>query len=329
MFVDCAAGHRRLRSLRDVAPARACPRLSIITAARNEARRIEVALTSLLRLDYPALEIIAVNDRSTDETGAILERLARQHARLTIKHISELPEGWLGKNYALHVGAAEASGTLLLFTDADVVFEPTTLRRAAALMELDALDHLAAIPDVKVPGIALNAFVAAFGVFFSLYARPWKARDARSRFHIGIGAFNLVVVRQFFMSLPPELLESARIDGANDLWILWRIVLPLSKPVLAVIALFYGVGYWNEFFTAILYLNEADKWPIQLVLRQYVLQGSALLAGGVTPDPSQPPPPAQTIQMAVVVIATVPILMVYPFLQRYFTKGVLAGAIKG
>ena len=131
------------------------------------------------------------------------------------------------------------------------------------------------------------------------------------------------------MSLPPELLESARIDGANDLWILWRIVLPLSKPVLAVIALFYGVGYWNEFFTAILYLNEADKWPIQLVLRQYVLQGSALLAGGVTPDPSQPPPPAQTIQMAVVVIATVPILMVYPFLQRYFTKGVLAGAIKG
>ena len=144
-----------------------------------------------------------------------------------------------------------------------------------------------------------------------------------------ISAFNLVVIRQFFMSLPAELLESARIDGANDLWILLRIVLPLSKPVLAVIALFYGVGYWNEFFTAILYLNDADKWPIQLVLRQYVLQGSALLASGVTPDPSQPPPPAQTIQMAVVVIATVPILLVYPFLQRFFTKGVLSGAIKG
>ena len=144
-----------------------------------------------------------------------------------------------------------------------------------------------------------------------------------------ISAFNLVVTRQAFMSIPPELLESARIDGANDLWILLRIVLPLSKPVLAVIALFYGVGYWNEFFSATLYLNDADKWPIQLVLRQYVLQGSALLASGVTPDPSQPPPPAQTIQMAVVVVATVPILIVYPFLQRYFTKGVLAGAIKG
>jgi glycosyltransferase involved in cell wall biosynthesis len=191
-FVDFATGHRRLRSLKDMAPAQTCPPLSVITAARNEARRIEVALTSLLRLDYPALEIIVVNDRSTDETGAILERLACQHTRLTIKHISELPEGWLGKNHALYVGAAEASGTLLLFTDADVVFEPTTLRRAAALMELDALDHLAAIPDVEVPGIALNAFVAAFGVFFSLYARPWKAPDARSPFHIGIGAFNLI-----------------------------------------------------------------------------------------------------------------------------------------
>ena len=191
-FVDFATGHRRLRSLKDVTPADTCPPLSVIAAARNEARRIEVALTSLLHLDYPALEIIIVNDRSTDETGAILERLARQYPRLRIKHIVELPAGWLGKNHALYLGAAEASGSLLLFTDADVVFEPTTLRRAAALMELDALDHLAAIPDIKVPGIALNAFVAAFGVFFSLYARPWKARDPRSRFHIGIGAFNLI-----------------------------------------------------------------------------------------------------------------------------------------
>jgi len=108
---------------------------------------------------------------------------------------------------------------------------------------------------------------------------------------------------------------------------LLRIVLPLSKPVLAVVALFYGVAHWNDFFRATLYLNDAHKWPIQLVLRQYVLQGSAL-ANAVAIDPNQPPP-TQTIQMAVVVIATVPILIVYPFLQRYFTKGVLSGAIKG
>jgi len=143
-----------------------------------------------------------------------------------------------------------------------------------------------------------------------------------------INAFNLVILRQFFMSLPAELIESARLDGANDLWVLLRIILPLSKPVLAVVALFYGVVHWNDFFAATLYLNDAHKWPIQLVLRQYVLQGSTL-ANAVTIDPNQPPPPTQTIQMAVVVIATVPILIVYPFLQRYFTRGVLTGAIKG
>lgn len=142
-----------------------------------------------------------------------------------------------------------------------------------------------------------------------------------------INAFNLVILRQFFMGIPEELLESARLDGASDLGILMRIVLPLSKPVLAVVALFYGVGHWNDFFAATLYLNDARKWPIQLVLRQYVLQGSAL-ASAVNLDPNQPPPPAQTIQMAVVVIATVPILIVYPFLQKYFTKGVLTGAVK-
>ncbi len=143
-----------------------------------------------------------------------------------------------------------------------------------------------------------------------------------------VNAFNLVILRNFFMSLPPELLESARLDGASDWRILWNITLPLSKAVLAVVALFYGVAHWNEFFAATLYLNDAQMWPIQLVLRQYVLQGGSLADAAVI-DPNQPPPPAQTLQMAVVVIATVPILIVYPFLQKYFTRGVLSGAIKG
>jgi glycosyltransferase involved in cell wall biosynthesis len=191
-FIDFSIGHRRLRALRDVPPAFTGPPISIVAAARNEARGIEAAVTSFLRLDYPALEIIIVNDRSTDDTGAILERLAAQHPRLTIKHITELPDGWLGKNHALYVGAAEASGALLLFTDADIVLEPTTLRRAVTVMEENRVDHLTAIPDARVPGVALNAFVAAFGVFFSLYSRPWKARDPKSRHHIGVGAFNLL-----------------------------------------------------------------------------------------------------------------------------------------
>lgn len=190
--LDFAVGHRRLRFLKDVTPAPAGPRVSIIAAARNEARGIEAAVTSLLALVYPALEIIIVNDRSTDDTGAILERLSHKHSRLEVVHILESPEGWLGKNHAMSVGAARASGTLLLFTDADIIFEPTTIGRAVSVMDQDALDHLTAIPDARVPGTALNAFVAAFGVFFALYARPWKARDPRSSHHIGVGAFNLI-----------------------------------------------------------------------------------------------------------------------------------------
>ena len=191
-LVDFAIGYRRLRPLQHVAPSQNSPLVSIIAAARNEARGIEAALTSVLQLDYPALEVIVVDDRSTDGTGAILDRLARLHPRLAVKHISALPEGWLGKNHALHLGAEAASGELLLFTDADVVFEPTTIRRAVGFMEREELDHLTAIPDVRVPGLALNAFVTAFGVFFLLYSRPWKARDPNSRHHLGVGAFNLI-----------------------------------------------------------------------------------------------------------------------------------------
>jgi len=143
-----------------------------------------------------------------------------------------------------------------------------------------------------------------------------------------ISAWNLIIVRNFFMNLPSELLDAAKVDGANDLQIFVQIVLPLSKAVLAVIALFYGVVIWNNFFNAILYLNDSSKWPIQLVLRQYVLMGSNLTSANEF-RAGQAPPPAATIKMAIVVVATVPILLVYPFLQRYFTKGVLTGSIKG
>ncbi|WP_369202813.1 carbohydrate ABC transporter permease [Streptomyces sp. PU-14G] len=140
-----------------------------------------------------------------------------------------------------------------------------------------------------------------------------------------VSAFNLVVLRSFFMNLPGELFDAARVDGAGDLRILVRLVLPLSKAVLAVISLFYAVTYWNAFFNALLYLDDSEKWPIPLVLRTFVLQGQSL--GGTALGESTAP--HQSVQMAVLVVAVVPILLVYPFLQRYFTKGVLTGAIKG
>jgi putative aldouronate transport system permease protein len=145
-----------------------------------------------------------------------------------------------------------------------------------------------------------------------------------------LSAFNFVVLRQFFMNIPRELTDSARIDGASDVGILLKIVLPLSKPVLAVVALFYAVTtYWNSFFPALLYLSDNSKWPLQLVARQYVLQGSPMLGSTAYGAAASAPPPAQSLQMAVVVVAIVPILIVYPFLQKYFTRGVLSGAIKG
>jgi putative aldouronate transport system permease protein len=137
-----------------------------------------------------------------------------------------------------------------------------------------------------------------------------------------VNVFNLVVMRGFFQSIPAELIEAARIDGAGDWAILWRVVLPLSKAVLAVVGLFYAVAYWNRFFEAIIYFNDQTKWPIGTVLRQYVTGGADLT--GESAAVAAP----QSTQMAVVVLATAPIVLIYPFLQRYFVKGVLTGALK-
>jgi ABC-type glycerol-3-phosphate transport system permease component len=139
-----------------------------------------------------------------------------------------------------------------------------------------------------------------------------------------MNAFNFVIVRTFFSRLPQELFDAARVDGAGELRILLRIVLPMSKAVVSVIALFYGVAYWNAFFNAMLFITDETKWPLQVILRLYGLQGQQMEV-----DPSQIPPPQQAIQMAIVVLAIIPILIVFPFVQRHFTKGVVIGAVKG
>ncbi|WP_084958062.1 carbohydrate ABC transporter permease [Thermoactinospora rubra] len=148
---------------------------------------------------------------------------------------------------------------------------------------------------------------------------------------VAVTAFNLVVMRAFFMNIPKEVTDSARIDGAGEFTILARIVLPMSKGVTAVIGLLYAVGYWNSFFDAVLYLNDSSKWPLQLVLRQYVYQGQSLFAGqsADTALAGHAMPPNLAIQMSIVVIALLPVLFVYPFVQRHFTKGVIIGAVKG
>ncbi|MFC4075809.1 carbohydrate ABC transporter permease [Salinithrix halophila] len=145
---------------------------------------------------------------------------------------------------------------------------------------------------------------------------------------VAISPFNLIVMRQFFLRIPEELHEAAILDGANHLQIFWRIILPLSKPALAAFSLFYAVGHWNNYFSAILYVNDPAKWPLQVVLRQIVIvnEPKAALQGGQ--QMIHNPPPPETVQMAAILLTTLPILFIYPFLQKYFVKGVMLGSVK-
>lgn len=186
-------GNRSIRFLRELPlPTGPLPRVSIVIPARNEERNLEEALRSILALDYDDLEIDVVDDRSTDRTGEILDRMAAADPRLRVVHVRELPPGWLGKNHALWLGAEKATGEFLLFTDADVVMDPTTLRRAVGAMTADGIDHLTASPSIERTSVLFEMFIGAFALFFALFTKPWKVKDPKSSAHVGIGAFNLV-----------------------------------------------------------------------------------------------------------------------------------------
>ncbi len=168
------------------------PRLSILVPACNEATTLERAMVSLLALDFPSLEIIAVNDRSTDGTGALLDRLAEGDARLKVLHISSLPHGWLGKNHALHVASQQATGEWLLFTDADVVYSPDALLRAVTHAQRMEADHLVVSPRIETCNFWERLFASYFGLMLSLRCRVWDVADPRRSAYFGFGAFNMV-----------------------------------------------------------------------------------------------------------------------------------------
>ncbi|SDC96360.1 putative aldouronate transport system permease protein [Paenibacillus sp. UNCCL117] len=138
-----------------------------------------------------------------------------------------------------------------------------------------------------------------------------------------IGSFYVLIVKSFFEQLPEELFESARIDGAQEGRILLQLAIPLSLPVMATIGLFYAVGHWNEFFQAIMYVTDRRLFPLQVIVREILMQSQQPL------ENAENVMPTQTLQMAAVVLASMPVIVVYPFLQKYFTKGMLLGSIKG
>jgi glycosyltransferase involved in cell wall biosynthesis len=183
------------------------PRVSIIVPARNEEDSIEQALKTLLALDYDNYEVIAVNDRSTDRTGEILEGLDKSSqvsqnrrdlghpssfSRFRVVHHRELPAGWLGKTHAMWTGANQATGDWLLFTDADVLFKPDSLRRALAYAEAEPADHVVLFPRMIMKRPGEYMMIAFFQTMFTFGHRPWKVADPSTDDHMGVGAFNLV-----------------------------------------------------------------------------------------------------------------------------------------
>jgi len=204
--VLAVAGARQLRFLSDLLggedqPAAATPSpaaassLSVVVTARDEKAAIEATVRSLLRQRHPALELIVVDDRSTDGTGAILDRLAAETGpgRVQVVHVAALPEGWLGKCHACHIGAGRARGEWLLFLDADVTIGPEDLlARTVRLAERRGIDHLPVLPDMRPVGLLQGALLAVFEQALFLHMRFWEMEQDRRRGGSGVGAFNLV-----------------------------------------------------------------------------------------------------------------------------------------
>jgi glycosyltransferase involved in cell wall biosynthesis len=185
---------RRIRIFEKASPPlpRKWPRLSVVIATCNDADTIEGAVGTLLQQDYPDLEIVVVNDRSTDETGAIIEKIARRDPRVRTVHIQHLPPGWLGKVYALHVGTQKASGEWTLYTDADVYFHEGALRKAIACVLADHSDHLALLPVPRAPSFWLGVVLQVVGGVFVLGTKAAHLGKPGSKAFVGAGAFNLV-----------------------------------------------------------------------------------------------------------------------------------------
>ncbi len=267
------------------------PRVSIIVPARNEEETIEQALRTLLALDYDNYEVIAVNDRSTDRTGEIMEQTGSQasqnrrdlgHPRLEFRviHHTELLSGWLGKTHAMWTAANQATGDWLLFTDADVLFKPDSLRRALVYAEAERADHVVLFPQMIMQGVGEHMMIAFFQTMFTFGHRPWKVADPSTDDHMGVGAFNLVRRRVYdavgtYEALRMEVLDDMKLGkvvkkagfaqrnvfGADLISIRWArgamgVVNNLTKNFFAVLSF----QWWRTVVCAfgLLFLN---LWP--------------------------------------------------------------------
>ncbi|WP_029326320.1 glycosyltransferase [Bacillus sp. m3-13] len=196
VWLDAKIGMRKITKIEDVQENTSLqsrgPLLSVIVAAKDEEKHIEASLLSQFQQTYANIEWIVVNDRSTDQTGSIIDRMAKTEPRMRCIHIEHLSEGWLGKNHALYEGFLQSKGEYILFTDADIIFEKDTVSKAITYFQNQKLDHLTLAPNLKGSSFWTNAFVSFFLFGFGYFKRPWKSNDPKSKSAIGIGAFNLL-----------------------------------------------------------------------------------------------------------------------------------------
>jgi glycosyltransferase involved in cell wall biosynthesis len=283
------------------------PRVSIIVPARNEEQDIEASLRTLLALDYDNYEVIAVNDRSTDRTGEIMEKVASDPAargRLRVIHHRELPSGWLGKTHAMWTAANTATGDWLLFTDADVLFKPDSLRRALAYAETERADHVVLFPQMimKRPGEFM--MIAFFQTMFVFGHRPWKVADPKTKDHMGVGAFNLLRRSTYeavgtYQALRMEVLDDMKLGkvvknagfaqrnvfGADLISIRWArgaigVVNNLTKNFFAILSFqwwrtliaAFGLAFLNLMpFLGVAFAHGWDRLPYAIALASMFL----------------------------------------------------------
>ncbi|MFD0716854.1 carbohydrate ABC transporter permease [Paenibacillus sp. GCM10027626] len=199
-----------------------------------------------------------------------------------------------------------------------------------------------ALSKTKMPGNKTLLWICIFPMLFGPGLIPsymlLKSLDLLNSIWVLVVSglvvpFNLILMRNFFWSIPDELEEAMRIDGASEMGILWRMIIPLSKPAIATIGLFYAVGHWNDFFTGLFFITDNTKWSLQVLLRSIVIDMNALNMRGVSTAVSQDSAKVmltpENIKAATIIFAVVPILLVYPFLQKYFVKGIMLGSVKG
>jgi len=295
------------------APLHSAPPITITVPARNEAEKIGSCLSSLLALDYPDLQIIAVDDRSTDSTGEIMDRLRHQHPqRLSVIHVDALPSGWLGKTHAMWLAAEQASGEWLIFTDGDVIFRPDTLRRVVNYLSHSRADHLVIFPTAETHSIGERVMLSFFPTAMVLGMPAWKVADPRSRSHVGAGAFNMIR-RDAYQRI--GTFRALRLAVVEDLRLGWLVKrngfaqrLALGPGLVSLHWVKGGMGIVRNMgknaFALVYY-----RWPLALLLGFGALLVNVAPFAGLIVAPG--------LSRAGYAIAVVSIFFVYVLLRRF------------